>query len=188
MGGCIAYHVGTNSKHATTMGQSVIKRDKLVEFTYRISDPDGRVVEEINRPVHYIHGRRSGMHEKIERELAGRRAGDVVTVSLSPEEGFGHADPSLIITDDIKNVPEEYRRIGATVQFHNDAGEFKTFRVIAIHDGRLTFDGNHPLAGQTLTFTLKVLNVRDATPEELAEESEDSESGSEAATAPRTLN
>ena len=88
-------------------------------------------------------------------------------VSLTPEEGFGAHDPELIYTDSIDNVPEEFRRVGAEVEMMNDQGDSKTFMVTHIEDGKLTVDGNHPMAGKAITFRIKVTEIRDATPEEL---------------------
>ncbi|MGF1644421.1 MAG: peptidylprolyl isomerase [Thiotrichales bacterium] len=150
------------------MTDETIRKHKLVEFTYRILDEHGRVLEQVDLPFNYIHGRDSGMHEKIERAMEGHRAGDTVTVRLDPSDGFGEADPNLIFTDDIDNVPEEFRRVGAEVEFRNDRGETKTFRVTEREDGKLTFDGNHPLAGKPIEFNLEILQVRDATADELS--------------------
>jgi FKBP-type peptidyl-prolyl cis-trans isomerase SlyD len=90
-----------------------------------------------------------------------------VEVSLTPEEGFGAHDPELTYTDDIENVPEEFRRIGAQVEMMNDQGDSKTFVVTHIEDGKLTVDGNHPMAGKVITFRIKVTDIRDATADEL---------------------
>ena len=68
----------------------------------------------------------------------------------------------MTYTDDIENVPPEYRKLGAEVQMQNEGGEAKTFYVTHIGDGKLTVDGNHPLAGKALTVKIKILEVRDA--------------------------
>ena len=94
--------------------------------------------------------------------------GDMVHVTLTPEEGFGPHRPELTFTDDIENVPVEFHSIGAEVEFQNDHGESKIFRVSEIKDGKLTVDGNHPFAGKSITYNITVKEVRDATPGELA--------------------
>jgi FKBP-type peptidyl-prolyl cis-trans isomerase SlyD len=66
----------------------------------------------------------------------------------------------------IENVPDEFRRIGADVEMMNDQGDSKKFTVTRIEDGKLTVDGNHPMAGKTIIFRIKVTDIRDATPEE----------------------
>lgn len=145
-----------------------ITKDKFVAFTYEITDESGALVERIDIPVDHIHGANSGMFEKIEKAMEGCGAGDEVQVKLSPEEGFGPHHPEMTFTDDVENVPEQFRWVGAEVDFQNDQGDVKTFRVSRIEDGKLTVDANHPLAGRNLTFTLKVIEVRDSTPEERA--------------------
>ncbi len=141
---------------------------KLVEFTYTITDEDGTLVEQVDFPLNYIHGHDSGLHDRIEQALAGHVTGDAVRVTLAPEEGFGPRDPTLLYSDAIENVPEEFRHLGAEARFRNEHGEERTFRVVSIQDGRITLDGNHPLAGKRVTFTLHILQVRDATPQELS--------------------
>ncbi|MDA9802087.1 peptidylprolyl isomerase, partial [Candidatus Pseudothioglobus singularis] len=75
----------------------------------------------------------------------------------------------LIFTDEINNVPVEYRFIGAAVTMQNDKGGTKDFIVSSIEDGKLTIDGNHPLAGKDIIFYVEVLTVRDATADEIIE-------------------
>ena len=147
-----------------------IQKHKYVEFRYSIKDEAGNVLEQIDLPVSYVHNAASDLLEKIEQALEGHCAGDDVSVTISPEEGFGPHRPELTFTDDIANVPEQFRFVGAQVEMQNDRGEVKTFSVSKISKGKLTVDGNHPLAGKVLTFTLKILSVRDATPQEIAQD------------------
>ncbi len=145
-----------------------IRRNKAVQFTYSISDEDGNVIEQVDLPVHYVHGASSmGLIERVERALEGASTGDTIVVEVPPVEGFGEIDPDLTFTDDLENVPPQFRRIGAQVEMANDAGETKTFLVTAIADGKLTVDGNHPLAGKTAKFSVTILDVRDATDDEI---------------------
>jgi FKBP-type peptidyl-prolyl cis-trans isomerase SlyD len=145
-----------------------IQQDKFVSLTYTITDENNEILERIEMPIDYIHGRDSQIIEKIENALEGCHAGDEISVEISPEEGFGEHQQELTFTDDIDNVPPEFRHIGAEVEFQNDKGETKIFRVTSIEDGKLTVDGNHPFAGKTVTYNIKIATVRDATTEELA--------------------
>ena len=110
---------------------------------------------------------RDVLQQSIELAVAGRKIGDRVEIALSPEEGYGLRDESLVFVDDIENVPPEFRRIGAEVMFENESGETKVFYVTAIEDGKLTLDGNPSLAGQSVTCLVNVTDIRDATPEEI---------------------
>lgn len=144
-----------------------VVNNKAVFFTYSIRDESGEILEQSDLPIGYIHGVDSGLLDKVEMALEGMAAGETVEVPLTPEEGFGPSDPDLTYTDDINNVPPEYHRIGAEVQFQNDQGEVKTFVVSSIEDGKLTVDGNHPLAGKNLIFNVKITEVREASADEL---------------------
>jgi FKBP-type peptidyl-prolyl cis-trans isomerase SlyD len=145
-----------------------IKRDKFVSLTYTISDENDEILERIDMPVNYVHGRDSQVIEKVEKALEGCAQGDEISVELSPDEGFGEHQAELTFIDQIDNVPPEFRHIGAEVEFQNDKGESRMFRVTNIEDGKLTVDGNHPFAGKVITYNIKVAAVRDATPDEIA--------------------
>ncbi len=149
------------------MPTEFITNKKYVEVTYQITDDMGEIVERIDIPVKYIHGHNSGLFPKVEHALEGCIVGNEIEVKLSSFEAFGPSDPNLQFTDDLANVPEDFRRIGAEVEMQNDRGEVKKFLVSKIEGGKLTVDGNHPLAGKDITFSLTVIEVRDASADEL---------------------
>lgn len=149
------------------MSDEVVAKNKVVFMTYSVLDQNGQVMGQNDMPTGYVHGASSGLFEKIERSLEGHRVGDRVEVSLTPEEGFGPSDPSLIIVEDFANVPPSLRRLGGEAEAQNDQGEVMTFRVVKIADGKVTLDGNHPLAGQSATCVVDIMTIRDATPEEI---------------------
>ena len=141
--------------------------NKLVYMTYSILDSRGLIVEQHDMPVGYVHGANSGILPAIEAAVDGRKVGDRVEITLSPEEGYGERDESLVFVDDIENVPPQFRRVGAEVLFENESGETKPFYVTKIEDGKVTVDGNPSLAGQSVTCLVNVMDIRDATPEEI---------------------
>lgn len=149
------------------MTVDTVARDKVVSITYTIHDDQGTLMERVDLPVSYVHGRQQELFPQIERALDGKTVGDQVQVELSPEEGFGAHDRSLAFTDDIANVPEELRYIGAELEAQNASGEVLKFVVTNIRDNELTVDANHPLAGKTIVFDVTVADIRDATDEEL---------------------
>jgi FKBP-type peptidyl-prolyl cis-trans isomerase SlyD len=152
------------------MKKEVIKPGKFVSLTYFICDESGNVVEQNDLPVHYIYGGRSELIGEVDKAVAGKCAGDAVEISVPPEKGFGAHDPSLTFTDEIANVPEQFRFVGAEVTMQNEAGDVKPFYVTRIEDGKLTVDGNHPLAGKTLSVKVKIMEVRDPTQQELSQD------------------
>ena len=145
-----------------------ILKGRVAYITYSVVDQAGMVVAQHDQPIAYVQGGDSGLFGKIEQALEGKQGGDRVEVELSPEEGFGEHDPDLTFTDDLANVPPEYRQLGAEVLFENDKGETMMFYVTRIEGDQLTIDANPPLAGQTVTCVVNVLDVREATPEELS--------------------
>lgn len=145
------------------MSKDTIKFGKYVSLTYSIADAAGSILEQHDMPVSYIHGGDQELIGGMDRAVSGRSAGDEVEVVVPPEQGFGAHDPSLTFTDDLQNVPEQFRQIGAEVQMQNEDGEVKSFLVTKIEGGKLTVDGNHPMAGKTLTVKVKIIEVRDAT-------------------------
>ncbi len=145
-----------------------VTRHKVVHITYQITDERGNVLERIDLPVGYVHGGKSNLFPQVEQSLDGCAVGDTVEVTLPPQEAFGYPDPGLTFTDAIDNVPPEYRRIGAEAMFQNERGETITMTVARVEDGKVVLDGNHPLAGKTITFHVTVADIRDASPDEIA--------------------
>lgn len=145
-----------------------VAKDKLVKFTYYIADDKGDVLERVDFPVASIFMRHNRLYDLVEEAMLGSSSGDEVSAILTPKDAsWGEPDPSLIFIDTIENVPTEFHRIGAEVQFENANKEFKTFTVTKMDDKTITFDANHPFAGKTMTFFVKIVDVRDATEQEL---------------------
>lgn len=149
------------------MSDQVIRDGKLVSLTYSIADAQGNVIEQTDLPVSYIHGGRNELIGGMDQAVAGKRAGDTAELVLSPQDGFGPRDPDLTFTDDIDNVPPQFRFLGAEVPMQSESGEVRTFYVTRIENDRLTVDGNHPLAGRPLRVMVRIREVRDPTQQEL---------------------
>ncbi len=149
------------------MSEQVVTKNKVVYIRYSVLDESGRVMGQQDMPTGYVHGAGSGLFEEIEQALEGARVGDEVRAELTPEKAFGPSDPELIVIDDIDNVPPQIRYVGAEAQLQNDAGDVMTFRVVDIQEGKITLDGNHPLAGHNAVCVAEVISVRDATPQEV---------------------
>ena len=146
-----------------------IKPGKFVSLTYVIRDESGSVLESNEIPTGYVYGGGTELLGSMDQLLLGKQAGDEIASKISPQNGFGEYDPELVFMDDLENVPEEFRHVGAQVQMQNDLGETRSFYVSSIENDKLVIDGNHPLAGKTLLLELKVHEVRDATAKDVAE-------------------
>ena len=145
-----------------------IQDGKFVELTYKVTDSKlGHVLTRVDFPLGYVHGHNEILAPFVHRELEGRSAGDVIEVPIDGNLIFGPRDESLVFTDYIENVPEEYRQVGTSILMENDRGQTRSFIVTRIDDETLTVDGNNPLCGREVVFTLEILKVRDATGEEM---------------------
>jgi FKBP-type peptidyl-prolyl cis-trans isomerase SlyD len=145
----------------------VIRNGKYVELTYKVADrKTGHVLTRVEFPLNYVHGHNEILAPSVHAELEGKSAGDVIEVAIDGNQIFGPRDESLVFSDDIENVPEEYRQVGTSILMENDKGQTRSFLVTHMDDERLTVDGNNPLCGREVVFTLEILTVRDATDEE----------------------
>ena len=144
-----------------------IQDGKFVELTYKVTDRKTRhVLTRVEFPLGYVHGHNEILSPSVHKELEGRSAGDVIEVPIDGNQIFGPRDESLVFTDHIENVPEEYRHVGSSILMENDRGQTRSFLVTWMDDEKLTVDGNNPLCGREVVFTLEILTVRDATDEE----------------------
>lgn len=142
---------------------------KLVELTYKVIDAGtNSILTEVEFPIGYVHGVNQILAPQVTAELEGRLPGDVIEVPIDCNKLFGPRDESLVVTDRIENVPEEYREIGTSILMENAQGKTRTFIVTRVDDQSVTIDGNNPLCGREVIFRLQILSVRDATDEEIA--------------------
>ena len=146
-----------------------IQHNKYVELKYRVVDAKtGQVLTGVEFPLGYVHGVNDVLSRQVMDELEGKTAGEKLSVELDCNKIFGPRDESLVVTDYIENVPEEYREVGTTIVMENDEGKTRTFLVTRMDEKTLTIDGNNPLCGREVVFELEVLMVRDATEAEIA--------------------
>jgi FKBP-type peptidyl-prolyl cis-trans isomerase SlyD len=146
----------------------IIQDGKYVELTYKVTDKKSRhVLTMVEFPLGYVHGHNEILAPSVHMELEGKSAGDVIEVPIDGNQIFGPRDESLVFTDHIDNVPEEYRQVGTSILMENDRGQTRSFLVTRIDDETLTVDGNNPLCGREVVFTLQILTVRDATDDEM---------------------
>lgn len=148
------------------MSDEIIQPGKYVALTYSIFDDKGDLVELHDMPIGFVYGSDTELIGNMDKAVAGKRQGDQVVVDVPPEQGFGDYDTNLTFTDDIDNVPPQFRQVGAEVQMQNEQGETRSFFVSRVEDGQVTVDGNHPLAGKHLTVRVTITEVRDAQPGE----------------------
>ena len=145
-----------------------IRDGKFVELTYKVTDGDtGHVLSSVEFPLGYVHGHNEILAPSVHRELEGKSAGDVTEVRIDGNSMFGPRDESLVFTDLIENVPEEFRQVGTAIVMANERGQTRRFIVTRIDGETLTVDGNNPYCGRELVFTLEIVTVRNATDDEM---------------------
>jgi len=145
-----------------------IEDEKFVELSYKVVDNQtGDVLVTVDFPLAYVHGVNDVMSEDVTKALYGKKVGDIIEVPIDTKLLYGERDESLVFTDRVENVPEEYREIGMTITMENEKDVPRNFIVTRFDDETLTVDGNNPLCGREVTFMLEVLTIRDATWDEI---------------------
>lgn len=146
----------------------MITKNKIVTLSYSLKNSDG---EEMSRadskePFSYLHGS-SQIVPGLEKAMDGMKVGDKKEVKLSPEEGYGEEIADLKVFIQRSQFPEDMQ-LAPGQQFSADvSGTQRVFTVKEVQDEQVLVDGNHPLAGKTLHFSVEVIGIRDATQEEL---------------------
>ena len=135
-----------------------ISNQKLVSMTYSIHEGTN-LLENVDTPVSFIYGKETNLLPIVENSLKGKEKGNELTIEVSPELGFGEIDENLIFIDSTDNVPKEYSKIGMQIDFENDKGMKRKFRVTNVDKDKITFDGNHPFSGKTLVYKIKIIDV-----------------------------
>ncbi len=138
-------------------------------FNYTLTNAAGEVIDssEGRAPLAYLHGV-GNIVPGLEKEMTGKSVGDKFNVVVQPEEGYGMPNPIMI-----QVVPKaafqgvDTLEVGMEFQAQTPQGPMSVV-ISKIDNDEVTVDGNHPLAGQTLHFAIEVMEVRDASLEELA--------------------
>lgn len=142
--------------------------EKVVSIDYTLTDDSGNVLDssEGRGPLEYLHGA-DNIIPGLERALEGKASGDAFDVSVAPEDAYGQRDPGLVQAVALSQFPEGADpQVGQKFQAETPDGP-RTVTVVSRDANEVTIDANHPLAGQALNFAVKVVGVREASPEEL---------------------
>lgn len=144
-----------------------IEKNTAVTLQFKVAEANGKTIEESKEPMVYLHGGYGNTLPKIEEALDGQEAGYQVVLQLKPEDAFGLRDESLLRTLPKKQFPPGVK-VGGQLEGRGDDGQVQVYNVTKIKGDTVLLDGNHPLAGKELRFTLKVTDVRVASEEEIA--------------------
>ncbi len=147
-----------------------IEKDKVVTMHYHLTNSEGEVLDSSrgSDPLTYLHGV-GNLVAGLERELDGLEAGATKTVGVEPTDGYGERDDNMMETlprSDLDGV--ENLEVGMQLEAQDPNGQSFTVYVAEIRDDEVVIDANHPLAGVFLNFEIEIVDVRDATDEELS--------------------
>lgn len=148
---------------------SKITKGKVVHLAYTLKNAAGEVLDQSqpNDPFAYLHGE-SQIVPGLERALEGLSKGEKKDVEVAPQDAYGEYDDRLKLQVNKKQFPQGVP-LKAGMQFESSQdGHPLIFTVENVEGETVTINGNHPLAGQTLFFSVEVMDFRDATPEEIA--------------------
>ena len=146
-----------------------IAKDSIVSLKYELFDTTGELLEQVETPISYLHGGYDGIFPLVEEALHGKGVGDQCSVTMQPDDAFGEYDHGLVEVEARSSFPKD---VTVGMQFEGgpedaDDDDYLLFTVVEVTDDEVTVDGNHPLAGKTLTFNCTVTGVRPASAEEL---------------------
>jgi len=145
----------------------IIELNKVVTIDYTLTDTAGEILDssEGTEPLSYIHGA-GNIIPGLEAALAGKKVGDALKVAVEPKDGYGEYDKSLLFPIPRENFGENQIEIGMEFQAETEYG-LQILTVVKIEGDEITVDANHPLAGAVLNFDVKIVDIREATEEEL---------------------
>lgn len=148
-----------------------IVQNTVVTVRYKLSDAQGNLIEDGSEPMVYLHGGYETTLPKIEEALEGQEAGYDVEIQVEPEDAFGEYDADLVKVEPRDRLPtplEVGMQFEGMPENDDEASHPLIFTVTDIADDKVVLDGNHPLAGMALRFSLNVTEVRAASEEEVA--------------------
>jgi FKBP-type peptidyl-prolyl cis-trans isomerase SlyD len=144
-----------------------IANRKVVTIDYTLTNEKGEVLDSSKgqEPLSYIHGSGS-IIPGLEAALEGKSAGEQLKVTIAPDDGYGDRDEGLVQEIPRNRFPIPDVEVGMQFQAQG-AGESRVVTVVGVDGDKVKVDANHPLAGVTLAFDVTVVEVRDATADEL---------------------
>jgi FKBP-type peptidyl-prolyl cis-trans isomerase SlyD len=145
----------------------VITKNRVVSIDYVLTDDEGQLIDSSEglEPLAYLHGRGT-MIPGLETELEGKNPGDKFMAVIAPEKAYGIRDEKLVMDFPRSNFETDTLEPGMQFEASDDHG-YRIFTVKAVDGDTVKVDANHPLAGETLHFQVEVVDVREASAEEI---------------------
>ena len=147
----------------------VIADNLVVLFKYTLTDSDGIEIDasDDDDPMVYLHGAEN-LVPGLEREMVGKRVGDKFDVVVAAADGYGEYEAGAAQEVERDVFPEGAEiEVGMPFTLESENGELVTIWITDVDDDSVSFDTNHPLAGEDLHFAIEIVRIREATKEEL---------------------
>jgi len=139
----------------------IIEDGRVVSMHYQLKNDAGEVISAStdNEPLVFKYGT-GAIIPGLEKELTGRKAGDEFVAVIPPEEGYGEINPCLhaVLKKEAFSGIEEIKP-GMQFQTQDENGNSQTIRIMVVENDKVTVDTNHPLAGKTLFFDVRIVSV-----------------------------
>ena len=148
----------------------VIEKDKVVSFNYKLTLNTGEVVDssEGREPLAFLVGA-GQIIPGLETEMMGMQVGDEKEVKVEPEQAYGEKDERLVQSISRTQVPDSVDlELGLVLRGQSESGEVVEGKVVDLKENEVEIDFNHPLAGEPLNFDIEIVDIRDASPEEIS--------------------
>jgi FKBP-type peptidyl-prolyl cis-trans isomerase SlyD len=144
---------------------SVVKDGMLVSIEYTLKGTDGKVIDSSKgrEPLKYVHGQKT-MIPGLEKELTGMKVGGEKNVTVKPEDAYGPISPNAFQEIPKEKIPPNALKVGAVLQGQDEQGRPMLARIKEIKEKSVIIDMNHPMAGKTLVFNIKVVDIQPAPP------------------------
>jgi FKBP-type peptidyl-prolyl cis-trans isomerase SlyD len=148
-----------------TKNDRVVKEGMMVSVEYTLKNPEGKVIETSKgrEPLKYIHGRKM-MIPGLERELTGMKVGGEKHVTVKPEDAYGKVNPNAVQEVPKDKIPPNALKVGAVLAARSPDGMVVPMTVREIKEKTVVMDLNHPMAGKTLVFDVKVVDIQPEPP------------------------
>ena len=148
-----------------TKNDRVVKEGMLVSFDYTLKSADGKVIETSKgkEPLKYIHGQKM-MIPGLEKELNGMKVGGEKHVTVKPEDAYGPMNKNAFQEVAKEKLPPNGLKVGAVLAAKSAEGQVVPMRVHEIKEKTVVMDMNHPMAGKTLVFDVKIVDIQPAPP------------------------
>ena len=146
----------------------IIESECVVTINFTVKDEEENVLEASppDKPLVYLHGA-GNLVLGLEKGLKGMKLGEKETIIVYPEEAYGEVDPSLKLKADKSQFPPEIPLEKDRILERKEQGATQRFRIMDVDGDTVYMDGNHPMAGKTLHYSVDIVDIRPATEEEL---------------------